>query len=87
MGGDHIIKCYARPIPSRVLMHRTSSFALVVEDEWLPRMDIADARWQRAMDAIRSAIRVTGTKEYVRFYQREVPTGPWRAVTIDLAAA
>lgn len=53
----------------------------------LLRMDIADERWQRAMDAIRSAIRVTGTKEYVRFYQRDVATGPWRAVTIDLAAA
>lgn len=53
----------------------------------LLRMDIADERWQRAMDAIRSAIRVTGTKEYVRFYQRETPTAAWRAVTIDLAAA
>lgn len=53
----------------------------------LLRMDISDERWKRAMDAIKSAIRVTGTKEYVRFYQRDVPTGPWRAVTIDLAAA
>lgn len=53
----------------------------------LLRMDIADERWKRGMDAIRSAIRVTGTKEYVRFYKRDTPTAAWRAITIDLAAA
>jgi hypothetical protein len=51
------------------------------------RLDIPDERWQRAMDAIRDAIRVVGTKAYVRFYKRDAADGPWRAVSIDLAAA
>ncbi|MGO4735949.1 DUF3164 family protein [Bosea sp. 2KB_26] len=53
----------------------------------LLRMDIADERWKRGMDAIRDAIRVTGTKEYVRFYRRSNPQGKFVAVPIDLAAA
>ena len=39
------------------------------------------------MDAIRSSIRVTGSKEYVRFYTRESIEDGWSAITIDLAKA
>lgn len=53
----------------------------------LMRHQIEDPRWQRAMDAIRDAMRVTGSKEYVRFYTREKITDAWQAVTIDLAKA
>lgn len=53
----------------------------------LMRHQIADPRWQRAMDAIRDAMRVTGSKEYVRFYTRKKITDAWLAVTIDLAKA
>ena len=53
----------------------------------LLRLEIVDARWKRAMDAIRSSIRVTGSKEYVRFYMRSSLAEPWSAVTIDLARA
>jgi hypothetical protein len=53
----------------------------------LLRVEIEDPRWRRAMDAIRDAIRVIGTKEYVRFYRREDPNAEWRSVKIDLAAA
>lgn len=53
----------------------------------LLRMDIEDERWKRGMDAIRDAIRVTGTKEYVRFYRRSSPQAKFEPVTIDLAAA
>lgn len=53
----------------------------------LLRVEIEDERWRRAMDAIRDSIRVTGTKAYLRFYERAAPQAPWRAVTIDLAAA
>lgn len=53
----------------------------------LLRMDIRDDRWLRGMDAIRDAIRVVGTKEYVRFYRRSRVTDGWTAVTVDLAAA
>jgi hypothetical protein len=51
----------------------------------LLRLQIEDERWLRAMEAIRDAMRVTGSKEYVRFYQRRRITDPWSAVTIDLA--
>jgi hypothetical protein len=53
----------------------------------LMRHQIEDRRWQRAMEAIRDAMRVTGSKEYVRFYTREKITDAWQAVTIDLAKA
>ncbi|MBW8638967.1 DUF3164 family protein [Hoeflea sp. WL0058] len=53
----------------------------------LMRLDIEDERWKRAVDAIRDAMRVTGSKEYVRFYERKAVTDGWTAVTIDLAKA
>lgn len=49
-------------------------------------MEIADERWQRAMEAIRDSIRVIGTKAYLRFRMRD-EDGAWSTVTIDLAAA
>lgn len=51
------------------------------------RMEIEDPRWLSAMDAIRDAIRITGTKEYVRFYQRANSREAWQPVTVDLAKA
>ena len=53
----------------------------------LLRLDIEDERWRRAMDAIRQAMRVVGSKTYIRFYERDTPDGTWRPVTIDLARA
>lgn len=53
----------------------------------LLRLDIEDPRWQEAMRAIRDAMRVTGSKEYVRFYKRHTVTDRFEAVTIDLAKA
>lgn len=53
----------------------------------LLRLDITDERWVKAMEAIRDAMRITGSKEYIRFYIREQITDPWRTVTIDLAKA
>lgn len=51
----------------------------------LLRLEIEDPRWQRAMKAIRDAMRVVGSKTYVRCYRRETFDGPWQAVSIDLA--
>lgn len=53
----------------------------------LLRLEIEDARWQQAMRAIRDAMRVVGSKTYVRCYQRDTFDAPWRAITIDLAKA
>lgn len=53
----------------------------------LLRLEIEDARWRRAMDAIRDAMRVVGSKTYVRVYERDAPDAQWRAISIDLAKA
>ena len=53
----------------------------------LLRLEMEDDRWNRAMEAIRASIRVTGSKEYVRFYRRRTIEAAWEAVTIDLAKA
>lgn len=51
----------------------------------LLRREISDPRWIKAMQAIRDAMRVVGSKTYVRCYKRETFDAPWEAVTIDLA--
>ncbi len=53
----------------------------------LLRREIDDPRWQKAMQAIRDAMRVVGSKTYVRSYQREAHDAPWQAITVDLAKA
>lgn len=53
----------------------------------LLRLEITDERWQRAMLAIREAMRVVGSKEYVRFAMREKRDDAWTSVTINLAKA
>lgn len=53
----------------------------------LLRWDIDNDLWRRAMDAIRDAMRVVGSKTYIRSYRRESFDKPWLAVTIDLAKA
>jgi uncharacterized protein YjgD (DUF1641 family) len=53
----------------------------------LLRLEIKDDRWQRGMEAIRDAIRVVGSKTYVRCYQRATQDAPWAAISIDLAKA
>lgn len=53
----------------------------------LLRLDIADERWKNAMQAIRDAMRVVGSKSYVRFYRRPAADAAWQAITIDLAKA
>mgnify|MGYP000731206061 CR=1 FL=1 len=61
-------------------INRAEIFALL-------RHDIDDPRWVKAMDAIRDAMRVVGSKTYVRCHRRDHPDGPWQAITIDLAKA
>lgn len=53
----------------------------------LLRLEIEDDRWQRAMKAIRDAMRVEGSKTYVRCHRRDSVDSAWQAITIDLAKA
>lgn len=53
----------------------------------LLQVGIEDERWVRAMNAIRASIRVVGSKNYLRFYERPAPDGAWRAIPLDVANA
>ncbi len=52
----------------------------------LLRLEIADERWQRAMQAIRDSFRVIGSKRYIRLYQRPNAQAAWQSITIDVSA-
>lgn len=52
----------------------------------LHRYKIEDDLWQRAMQAITDAVRVTTTKTYIRYYEIDLETGNRTAIPLDLAA-
>jgi hypothetical protein len=52
----------------------------------LRRLDIKDAKWQDAMQAIADSIRTESTKPYVRFYKRDDTTQDYRPINLDVAA-
>lgn len=51
----------------------------------LRRLDITDEKWMSAMDAISDAVRVTGSRTYIRFYETN-PKGERKAIPLDLAS-
>ena len=51
----------------------------------LRRLNISDARWQKAMVAIGESLQVIGSKEYVRFYQRVGETDTYLPISLDVA--
>ncbi|MBK67901.1 MAG: sulfate transporter [Rickettsiales bacterium] len=51
----------------------------------LRRLNITDEKWLKAMDAITDSIRVTSTKQYVRFYRRESQEAEFETVNLDIA--
>lgn len=50
-------------------------------------MDFEEPRWQRAMEAVRDAIRVVGTRTYYTIQMRDDIEQAFTTVTIDLAKA
>lgn len=61
-------------------INRASLFALL-------RTESSDDRWNRAVDAGWDALRVVGSKTYLRMSMRETQDAGWQSVTIDLAKA
>jgi hypothetical protein len=51
----------------------------------LRRLDIQDPDWQEAMKAITESIQVSGSKQYLRFYERD-EQGGYVQVPLDVAA-
>lgn len=52
----------------------------------LRRLDIRDAKWQQAMQAIADSIQTASTTPYVRFYKRYDASGEYRSISLDVAA-
>jgi hypothetical protein len=50
----------------------------------LRRLEITDPDWQKAMEAISESIQVSGTKQYLRFYERD-EAGEYKQIPLDIA--
>lgn len=51
----------------------------------LRRYEIDDPRWKRAMEAIGDAIQISGSRSYIRLYERVGDTDKYEAISLDLA--
>lgn len=51
----------------------------------LRRLEITDPRWQKAMQAIGEACQVTGSKSYIRLYERTGDSNQYQPISLDLA--
>ncbi|MCM1321629.1 MAG: DUF3164 family protein [Bacteroides sp.] len=51
----------------------------------LRRLNIKDATWKKAMDAISESMQVASSKTYMRFYER-VQDGSYKQIPLDVAA-
>jgi hypothetical protein len=52
----------------------------------LRRLEIDDPVWISAMTAISDAIRIVGSKTYLRISERDGPDDKWRLISIDMAS-
>ncbi|MFN3881906.1 MAG: DUF3164 family protein [Nitrincola lacisaponensis] len=52
----------------------------------LRRHKITDPQWLQAMDAIADSIQITGSKTYIRLYERIGESDQWRPIALDLAS-
>lgn len=50
----------------------------------LRQLNIDDDKWNEAMDAAADAIKVTGTSQYLRIYERQTD-GSYRQISLDMA--
>ena len=51
----------------------------------LRRHDFDDPRWLKAMDAIADAVQVTGSKSYVRIYERIGETERYQPISLNIS--
>ncbi len=51
----------------------------------LMKLNINDADWKQAMEAIKDSMQVIGTKTYIRIYQRDGDTENYTAIALDIA--
>lgn len=53
----------------------------------LRQLDIQDETWLKAMEAISESMLTTGSKSYVRYYERKNIEAEWKAVSVNIASA
>ena len=51
----------------------------------LKRLDIKDRKWKKAMQAISDSIQVSGSKSYVRVYERVGESDQYKPISLDMA--
>jgi len=51
----------------------------------LRRLNIADATWKKAMEAITESMQVASSKTYMRFYERQ-DDGSYKHIPLDVAS-
>jgi len=52
----------------------------------LLKLEIKDKGWQNAMEAIKDSIQVSGSKTYIRIYERIGASENYKAIPLDIAA-
>ncbi len=52
----------------------------------LRRLEIADERWNKAMDAISESTQVVGSKAYIRVYERIGDSDEYKPISLDIAS-
>jgi Protein of unknown function (DUF3164) len=51
----------------------------------LRSLKIEDPQWHKAMQAIADSMKATGSKAYIRFYERVEATGEYQPISLDVA--
>jgi hypothetical protein len=51
----------------------------------LRKHNIDDGEWKKAMEAISNSVTKTGSKVYVRIYERKTPQDEWQPVSLNIA--
>jgi hypothetical protein len=89
---DECIKLWTEGSPSELRALVDNAFQVDKEGKiatgrilGLRRLNIQDENWQRAMQAISDSIQITGSKPYIRVYERK-PDGAYTPIPLDMAA-
>lgn len=90
---DECFNEWSEDIPNELKIIITDAFQVNKEGKIntgkvlaLRRHKIENDLWQRAMKAIADSIQVTGSKRYMRIYQRDGQDGAARLIPLDFAA-
>lgn len=91
---DECIQTWGKGSDAKIMALVDDAFAVGQEGKintarvlGLRRLDIADPKWQAAMQAISDSVKVASSTPYIRFYERVGETAEYRAISLDVASA